>query len=132
MPALEGLPTGRIVKLAAGGHIVAALTSGHDLYAWGGHPGRPALLEGISGQPSPVLVEEHDILDVGVGDAHLVALTTDGQVFVIGDNGSGQLGLDVESAACWTRVDVGLGEDRRVAGVDAGPKNSFVMVKKQK
>jgi regulator of chromosome condensation len=130
--ALQDLPTGPVVKLAAGGYVVAALTSGRDLYAWGGHPGRPALLEGLSGQPSPVLVDERDIVDVGVGESHLIALTSEGHVFAIGDNTNGQLGLETRSASSWTRVELALaGGGHKVTGVAAGPRNSFMVVEKQ-
>ncbi|RYO86529.1 hypothetical protein DL766_003026 [Monosporascus sp. MC13-8B] len=52
---LEELPTGKIKKIVAGGYVVLGLTEGNDLYAWGGHPGRPALIEGISGSPTPMV-----------------------------------------------------------------------------
>lgn len=129
---LKDLPTGPVTKLAAGGYLLAAITSGKDLYAWGGHPGRKAVLKEVSVQPSPVLIDEHDIIDVGIGDSHLIALTSDGQVFVIGDNGNGQLGLSVESAPSWTKVNLELGEEQHVTGVAAGPKNSFIIVGNQK
>ncbi len=93
MSLLEDLPTGPISKIAAGGYVLAALTSGRDLYYWGCYPGRPAMLNDVSADPTPAEVEDKDIVDVGVGDLHMIVLTADGQVFVIGDNGNGQIAL---------------------------------------
>lgn len=107
---------------------MAALTSGNDLYCWGGHPAQQPIIEGLMGYPNPVVIGEHDIVDVGVGDSHLIALTTDGQVFVIGDNKNDQLGLDVERATEWTRVDLGLHEKQKIKAVAAGPRSSFIVV----
>ncbi|CAK7198921.1 hypothetical protein SEUCBS139899_001589 [Sporothrix eucalyptigena] len=90
--ALEDLPTGPIVKLAAGGYVLAALTRGRDLYCWGGYPGRrPMVLEDLTGEPSPIVVlvtadegndKEADIADIGVGDGHMIVLTADGSDIV--------------------------------------------------
>ncbi|KAL2021536.1 hypothetical protein VTK56DRAFT_7035 [Thermocarpiscus australiensis] len=130
---LEDLPTGPVTKLAAGGYVVAALTAGNDLYCWG-HAGRCSFLEDLSDTPSPVVIEDKDIVDVAVGDAHLVALTSDGEVYVIGDNRNGQLGLPVvASASTWTRVKLGsiIGASQSITGVAAGPRNSFLIVRNQ-
>ncbi|KAH8888300.1 RCC1/BLIP-II [Thozetella sp. PMI_491] len=125
---LRDLPTGPVAKLAACGYLLTAITTGNDMYAWGGHPGRRAIVEGVSERPGPVLIDERDIVDVGVGDSHLIALTVDGQVFVVGDNKNGQLGLAAESAPSWTEIKLELGEKQHITGVMAGPKNSFIIV----
>ncbi|KAK3321015.1 regulator of chromosome condensation 1/beta-lactamase-inhibitor protein II [Cercophora scortea] len=126
---LEDLPTGPISKLAAGGYILAALTEGNDLYCWG-HPGRSAILEDLSDRPSPVVIEDNDIADIGIGAGHLLTLTVDGELFVLGDNTNGQLGLpQVKSTSSWTRVDVGLGVKQSIAGVVAGPRSSFLIIR---
>lgn len=128
--ALQDLPTGPIVKIAAGGYMLAALTAGDDLYVWDGHPGRQAMFADIGEEPAPVVVgDELDVADVAVGEEHLIVLTTDGRVFVVGGNGNGQLGLPVKSADSWLQVELNLEEGRRVVGVAAGPRNSFIMVK---
>jgi alpha-tubulin suppressor-like RCC1 family protein len=126
---LEDLPTGRIVKVAAGGYLIAALTSGNDLYCWGGHPGRPPLIDDLTGFPSPVVIEDNDIVDVAVGDFHVIALTEARQVFVTGENTNGQLGLDVECAKVWTPVHLNLKPHQEITGVAAGPRASFVTVR---
>ncbi len=132
MHQLDDLPTGPGSKIAAGGYTLAALTRGHDLYCWGCHPGRSAILE-LAADPMPVVVEDKDIADVGVGDLHMVVLTTDGQVFVVGDNGNGQLGLgrDVSSVISWTQVHTSLTHGQVIAGVAAGPRSSFILVRER-
>ncbi|KAH6621391.1 regulator of chromosome condensation 1/beta-lactamase-inhibitor protein II [Chaetomium sp. MPI-SDFR-AT-0129] len=150
LSSLSDLPTGPITKLAAGGYVLAALTAGNDLYIWG-HAGRFPFLGGdiLSGTPCPVIIttagndegddderdaEEKDIIDVAVGSSHILVLTTDREVFVIGQNGNGQLGVPgvVKSTRRWTRVDLGsvLGVGEVVTGVVAGPRSSFLVVEK--
>ncbi|KAI0385349.1 RCC1/BLIP-II [Hypomontagnella monticulosa] len=128
---LEDLPTGRITRICAAGYLILALTEGHDLYAWGGHPGREALLEDLSSSPIPVVVDESDIVDCGVGESHLIVLTSDGHVYTIGDNTNGQLGLPVKKAKSWTKVALQLGAGRILCGVEAGLRTSFILTKNQ-
>lgn len=128
--ALEDLPTGPVSKIAAGGYVLAALTAGNDLYLWGGHPGRKIYPSSITEEPEPIVIEEQDIADVAVGESHLIVLTMDGRVFVIGENNNGQLGLSAEFADSWTPVELGLEPDKRAVGIAAGPRNSFVIVKR--
>ncbi|KIH94707.1 hypothetical protein SPBR_03792 [Sporothrix brasiliensis 5110] len=147
--ALDDLPTGPIVKLAAGGHVLAAVTQGRDLYCWGGYPGRrPVLLEGVTGEPTPIVVsatsadgytEDVDVVDVGMGDGHMIVLATDGSVFVLGSNANGQLGIGhdsndarrppvLEKKIVTTWVKVRSLPPGQVTGVYAGPKSSFIVV----
>lgn len=139
MQELQDLPTGKIKKIAAGGYVLLALTEGNDLYAWGGHPGRPALIEGISGSPTPVIVEEHDIMDCAVGESHIIVLTEEGHVYVVGDNTNGQLGLPVKRVASWAKVTMPFTSGQSsvvvvvvVVAVEAGPRSSFVLTKHQR
>lgn len=127
---LEDLPTGKIRKIAAGGYVLLALTEGNDLYAWGGHPGRAALIEEISSSPSPVMVEESDILDCGVGEFHIIVLTTDGVIYTIGGNDNGQLGVPGDKVETWTRVPIHTtAQQRDVVAVGTGPRSSFILTK---
>lgn len=126
--ALQDLPTGPIWKIAAGGYTLAALTTGNDLYLWGGHPGRKTVPADVSDEPVPVVIEDQDIADVAVGEAHLVVLTTEGTIFVIGHNRNGQLGLPIESTDSWKQVDLDLKHGRRAVGVATGPRNSFIII----
>jgi alpha-tubulin suppressor-like RCC1 family protein len=135
---LDDLPTGPITKLAAGGYILAALTAGNDLYCWGQagrSPGSVTLDDNLTDAPSPVLIDDDkDVLDVAVGETHMIVLTADRAVYVLGDNANGQLGLPgVSVAKTWTCVDLDavLGKGEIVTGVAAGPKSSFLIVHKQ-
>ncbi|KAL8397757.1 hypothetical protein RB594_004459 [Gaeumannomyces avenae] len=133
---LEDLPTGKIKWIAAGGYLLAALTTGGDLYCWGGHPGRKAIIgdssEDMLSGPVPVVVDEDaDVTDVAVGESHLIVLTDRADVFVIGENSNGQLGLGKDrsvSARSWTRVELPqpFPQVREIVGVAAGPRCSFI------
>lgn len=73
---------------------------------------------------------DKDVRDVAVGDSHAVALTTDGAVYVIGDNGNGQLGLGEgfgQRIDTWKRVDLEKLGGAAVVGVAAGPRASFIL-----
>ncbi len=72
-----------------------------------------------------------DVLDVGIGDGHIIALTNDNQVWVSGRGSEGQLGLGrgVWFAEQWREVEQEWGGGV-VAGVAAGGWGSWVVVKK--
>lgn len=127
---LLDLPTGKIRKISSGGYITAALTVGNDLYVWGGRPGQTKLLEDMEDYPTPVDLEGLDFLDVAVGDGHILALSTDGRLFVVGAGRNGQLGLgeNVNDAVGWKEVVLQLREGQKVRKVYAGYKNSFIVV----
>ncbi|CAJ2511601.1 Uu.00g072260.m01.CDS01 [Anthostomella pinea] len=124
---LEGLPSGKITRIAAAGYIVLALTEGNDLYAWGGHPGRRAIVEGLSESPMPIVVEECDILDCSVGESHVIVLTTNGDAYLIGDNTNGQLGLPIDKATTWMKLSAIQEEGHPVVAVRAGQRSSFIL-----
>ncbi|KAI5863461.1 RCC1/BLIP-II [Durotheca rogersii] len=135
---LEDLPTGRIIRIGAAGYLLLALTEGHDLYAWGGYPGRRGLIDDLSSSPAPVVVEECDITDCGVGESHIIVLSSEGDVYVTGNNTNGQLGLPASEASLlssspssWTKVPLVLGEGQVVVGVEAGHRTSFILTKHQ-
>ncbi|KAJ3576304.1 hypothetical protein NPX13_g3750 [Xylaria arbuscula] len=125
---LKDLPSGKITKIAAGGYMILALTEGHDLYAWGGHQSHQPLLENISGDPSPVDVEENDILDFSVGETHIIVLTAKKDVYTIGNNTNGQLGLPLQKTAKWTKILPSF-QGEIIVGVKAGPRSSFIVTK---
>ncbi|KAI1873397.1 hypothetical protein JX265_005019 [Neoarthrinium moseri] len=127
---LDDLPTGKIVKIAAGGYLLMALTEGNDVYAWGGHPGQPAILEEVSRSPAPVVVEDSDIADCAVGESHAVLLTVEGDIFAIGVNTNGQLGLPGETRTSWTKLPFDAEAGLAASAVFCGPRNTFVLARK--
>ncbi|KAF5006761.1 hypothetical protein FDECE_6883 [Fusarium decemcellulare] len=87
-----------IKKVAAGGYTVAALTEGGGLYLWGaestGSHSRRRTFSDLSGIPNYIEVDgDKDVEDIAVGESHAIALTTDGSIYVVGDNTNGQLGM---------------------------------------
>lgn len=125
---LVELPGGSIRKISSGGYVTAALTDDNDLYIWGGRAGQKAILEGLEGSPTPVDVEDEDVWDVSVGVNHIIAVTLDRKLFVVGEGANGQLGLDVKNLNEWKEVKLTLGEGQRIMSVHAGYKSSFVLV----
>jgi alpha-tubulin suppressor-like RCC1 family protein len=66
---------------------------------------------------------------VAVGNHHVIVLTTEHKIFVIGANESGQLGLnDRHDHPDWTEVSLPLKEKQHVTKVFAGHNNSFLIV----
>jgi alpha-tubulin suppressor-like RCC1 family protein len=125
---LLDLPTGPIRKISSGGYVTAALTSGNDLYVWGGRAGQPTLLDQLSGTPEPVDLDGQDVLDIAVGADHILALTMERRLYVVGANKNGQLGLDVNELSKWREVTLPL-EGRQIVSIHVGYKNSFLLVK---
>ncbi|KAI9644172.1 hypothetical protein NHQ30_007525 [Ciborinia camelliae] len=142
LSSLTSLPTGPIRKLSSSGPLTAALTTGHDLYIWGTN-NTPSIIPELSSSSSPTAYLDYDpipldingvdILDFGIGENHMLVLTTEGELYVIGENGNGQLGLgEEEKGRCeeWRLVNLQLeeGSRKRFVGVWAGYKCSFVVV----
>jgi alpha-tubulin suppressor-like RCC1 family protein len=124
---LSDLPTGPIRKISSGGYVTAALTSGNDLYLWGGRPRQTKMLGQLSGIPEPVDLDGQDVLDVAVGADHILALTTEHNLYVIGANRNGQLGLDMDDLCEWREVSLPL-DGKRIVSIHTGYKNSFLLV----
>jgi len=123
------LPTGKVRKIASGGYHTAALTTGNDLYLWGGRPGQTKILDELEDYPMPVDVDGNDWVDVAVGQDHIVALSTEGDVWVVGEGGNGQLGLakDITMLREWRKVELDL-DGMKVSRVYAGYKNSLLII----
>lgn len=129
---LKSLPD-EVTRISSGGSLTAALTSNHDIYIWGGGKvaGHPIQLWNPT--PSPLDLNDQEFLDVAVGNNHVILLTTEHKLFVIGGNGSGQLGLeDTNDHLDWTEITIPLKQDQHVTRVYAGYNNSFVLVEKTK
>lgn len=128
--ALQDLPTGPIVKVAAGGYTLAALTGGNDLYMWGGHLGRKDAPADLSDEPTPIDISDEDIADVAIGESHVLISTVSGRVLAVGANSNGQLGSLGKSVDSWTPVGLDLLVDTKVVQIAAGPRNSFVVAER--
>lgn len=90
----------------------------------------------LSSEPAPLDLNGLDVLDVGVGDGHVIILTTDGEnrrVWVTGDGRNGQLGqgAECEKMGEWKEVEfkTRIGDGSELVGVVAGPKSSFVLAR---
>lgn len=117
------------------------MTVGNDLYIWGSKDNSgssiiPELSSSSSSDeydPIPLDIHGADILDFSIGENHMLVLTIEGEVYVIGENENGQLGVgENEKGRCeeWSLVDLNFGEGskKRCVGVWAGYKCSFVIV----
>ncbi|KAK5696332.1 hypothetical protein LTR17_024304 [Elasticomyces elasticus] len=116
--ALGGL---KITKIASGGWMSAAISEDGALYLWGA-AGEVALVELLASAHDEPL----DVIDFAIGDAHVAVATTDGRLFVVGDNKDGQLGLDSaeDFIEDWTEAR-GLSDVQRVV---CGPRSTYVFV----
>jgi alpha-tubulin suppressor-like RCC1 family protein len=101
-PALVSLAgaTGPVVQVAAGQEHSLAVTSTGQLYAFGwnrfGQLGSATNNGTDNPNPTPALVSlpgaTGRAVQVAAGDAHSLAVTSTGQLYAFGENGSGQLG----------------------------------------
>ena len=124
-----------IDKIAVGGWIGAAVSEDRDLYVWGGQPGaakRMNALPKFSAGEEVRLVDINggvDVVDVGVGSEHIIALTGDGEVWVTGEGDCGQLGTGAaDFEEDWVRVRGDWEANGRVVGVGCGVWCSWVLV----
>ena len=132
VPFLGGIP---IRKIAVGGWIGAAVSEDNDLYIWGGQAGEAKKVNALP-RPSDgaevALVDINggaDVVDVGVGSGHILALTRDGKVWVTGEGEYGQLGTGTKAfEEDWVRVRGEWEGKGRVVEVDCGVWCSWVLV----
>jgi alpha-tubulin suppressor-like RCC1 family protein len=103
VPILRGVG---VVFVASGANMSYAVTQEHDVYVWGGGGvGRtginPSLkIRGVAAKEKnwlePIIISDlagEEVTQVEVGSSHAMALGRGGDVFVWGDNESGQLGI---------------------------------------
>ncbi|KAF5532317.1 e3 ubiquitin ligase HERC6 [Fusarium mexicanum] len=127
-----------IKKIAAAGYTAAALTESGGLYLWGmaapGSRSRPNAFQDISELPNYFEVDgDKDVQDIGLGESHAIALTTDGCIYIIGNNTNGQIGLGKDAqnpVSSWTKIDFTPPEGWAIVAVEAGPRSSFIVTKK--
>lgn len=124
-----------IDKIAAGGWIGAAVSEDRDLYVWGGQAGaakRINALPKFSAGEEVRLVNIDggvDVVDVGVGSEHIIALTDDGEAWVTGEGDCGQLGTGATNfEEDWVRVRGEWEANGRIVGVGCGVWCSWVLV----
>lgn len=132
IPFLGGIPIG---KIAVGGWIGAAVSEDRDLYIWGGRAGedrRMHALPKFSDDETVRLVDINggvDILQVGVGSGHVIALTAEGEVWAAGDGECGQLGTgEMRFEEDWVRVRGEWEERGKVVGLGCGVWCSWILV----
>ncbi len=134
---LGGVP---IKKVATEGWVTAAISKDNDLYVWGGRPGESERIGALPavGQGSKDEDDEEvklvdidggtDIVDVAVGEGHIVVLTAEGRVFATGRGVNGQLGTGQRYFADdWIEA-VSL-QGKRVIGVECALWASFAIAK---
>jgi hypothetical protein len=132
--ALGGLKIESVQCGLGVGWLASALSEDGALYLWGTTmPGEDGALECLreAGPGEVALVEilpdpdaePADIVSASVGRNHVAVVADVGHLFVIGDNGNGQLGLGKEQpfAEEWTRVP----SLNNLARVVSGPKSTF-------
>lgn len=101
-----------ITKIAAGNNHCLAMTSGGELYGWGSNTSKQLGVDTDTRQViEPVLIELKDkkdsvlsVSDIAAAGSHSMIVTTDGDVYAWGENGSGQLGVDSSRLRTPTRV----------------------------
>ena len=70
-----------------------------------------------------------DVVDVGIGDGHVVVLTAEGEVWVCGEGGEGQLGLGRRGfEEDWIRIENVWERSGRAVAVGAGGWGSWIIV----
>ena len=132
IPFLGGIP---IDKIAAGGWIGAAVSQDRDLYIWGGRAGEERKIKALSDLPDNEIVRlvdikgGVDILDVGVGYGHVIALTCEGEVWAAGNGECGQLGTGERAfEEDWVRIKGDWEGKGKVMSVGCGFWCSWILV----
>ncbi|KAK8144308.1 hypothetical protein G3M48_006021 [Beauveria asiatica] len=123
-----------VQHITACGYAAAALTKSGSVYIWGQHPQSRSkelpFFPGLSRFPNYTEIGGgKDIADIALGETHGIALTKEGEVYVIGNNESGQIGIpSVMSVRTWTKLEFSPPQGAVVTGVAAGPHTSFMLV----
>ncbi|TQW00010.1 hypothetical protein V2A60_005423 [Cordyceps javanica] len=123
-----------VKHISACGYATAALTKMGSVYIWGQHPPsrkkeRPFLPDLFAFANCTDIADGRDIEDFALGETHAIALTSDAEVYVTGNNENGQLGMpSITSTRTWTRLEFYLPQCSRIIGVAAGPHTSFLLV----
>ncbi|KAI4258681.1 MAG: hypothetical protein LQ352_001107 [Teloschistes flavicans] len=142
--ALDGI---RIRKVAAGANMIAALSYEKDVYVWGHAVPQPLEEDrtGFSKLMNPTnadgeaeevhlvdLPGDADVDDVVVGTRHIAVLTTKGEIWGMGTNEYGQLGLGKEVKGTdgkWIKCFNGKEHGGSVVEMAAAPMATLIVVK---
>lgn len=135
--ALGGLKIASIQCGPGTGWLASALSEDGALYLWGASmPGEDGVIKCLheAGTGEVALVdiqpedstEPVDVISADIGRNHVAVVSSDGQLFVVGDNNNGQLGLGQNKPFVedWTQVPT-LHSLQRVT---AGPKATFAFL----
>ena len=132
VPFLGGIP---IRKIAVGGWLAAAVSIDNDLYIWGGQASQTKKINAL---PIPSAGEEVklvdidggvDVIDVGVGFGHIIALTSNRELWAIGEGDHGQSGTGCRSfKEDWVKVTGGWTANDRVIELGCGMWCSWIIV----
>ena len=132
VPFLGGIP---IRKIAIGGWLAAAISKDNDLYIWGGQASEKQRINALpesSAEEEVKLVDIDsgvDVIDVGVGSGHILALTSEGDLWAVGNGDYGQLGNGSDAfEEHWVKV-AGEWEGKgKVLEVGCGNWNTWAIV----
>jgi len=122
----------KIIYAQIGSHFCVALTVDGELFTWGiNYSGQLGFghKEDFIDTPTQVkgLLEGKRVAFVQVGDFHVIAITTDGEIFSWGSNQHGQLGLGhINNVETPTQV-VGLPKGKRIVSIQAGSYHSTAL-----
>lgn len=118
----------QVIALAAGGGHSLALTAAGSVYAWGLNDAGQV---GSGTSEVRVLAPERValpgiVVGIAAGQAHSLALLSDGRVFVWGENAEGPLGNGVQLASRTPQAVAGLGSSP-IVSVGAGQRHSLAL-----
>jgi hypothetical protein len=131
--ALGGI---KIDRIDSRGWVFGALSDSGDLYLWGrDKPGTDdAVLAHLLDDEVRLVEGEmiEDIKDFAVGNGHIVVANADGEVWTVGENRNGQLGVstgDETMSTSWRKV--ASVKPNEVVGVAAGDLTSFLVCREE-
>ncbi len=125
-----------VVAIAAGAYHSLALCSDGSLFSWGNNQDGQLGIVGVTSANSPLPLTEpgalagKEIVAIAAGDAHSLALCSDGTVAAWGSNFSGQLGIGQTGIDSPLPAIVGEGsglQGRRVVAITAASQHSLAI-----
>jgi alpha-tubulin suppressor-like RCC1 family protein len=118
-------PLENIAKIFSGGAHNFAITKVGKLYTWGWNRYGKLGVRDCNRRSTPILHSYNfpsEVVSLGCGWYHTLALLKDGSVFAWGDNSEGQLGIERDAEERYTswpvKVEIRKGKERRVKVVE--------------